>query len=443
MKKIIIPVSIVVFLIISSISSIGTDLDNQLGNEFDCQNSIEEDINYTDDNSNEYQTGLVEPDNWWIDAPFDPCDAKDRLPEKFDWRKEVSGGLPPVKDQKNCGSCWAFSTVGALECAVKIKYGLTVDLSEQWLVSCNTDNMGCNGGWFAHGYHLRQGNKDRETDKCGNSGAVLENDFIYKAWEKPCGCPYNHKYFIEDWSYIGHSHGVPSVDAIKQAIYDYGPVSAAVYAGFNFQYMYFGGVYDIDEGGSGVNHGIVLVGWDDSQGEEGVWILRNSWGPRWGEDGYMRIAYGTSNVGYGACYINFKAPKLKCEIDYPWGVLNFGDVHVGDSKTLEFDVKNTGEYGSYLHWKIYTDNIPKVGDWLIDPSEEFTLEKGEVTTVKLTFEPNPDYRGRFSGEIKVKNEDFTSNYVDIPIKIKVPRYRTVNNFFFNFLDQFPFLKLLF
>jgi hypothetical protein len=89
------------------------------------------------------------------------------------------------------------------------------------------------------------------------------------------------------------------VDAIKNAIYNYGPVAAAVCVDRYFQ-AYTGGIFTDPVPCRQVNHAIVLVGWDDAGG---YWILRNSWGTSWGEQGYMRIAYGTSQVGYAANYV--------------------------------------------------------------------------------------------------------------------------------------------
>ena len=240
--------------------------------------------------------GLVVPEDWWANERFDPCTPRRDLPVSFDWRD--LNGCTSVKDQGNCGSCWAFATVGALECAVKIKDSLETDLSEQWLVSCNRNGWGCDGGYVAHEYHMWK------TDPCDGTGAVLETEFPYVAAEAPCSCPYPHEYLIESWAYIGTGTGMPSVEAVKQAILDYGPVSVGVYADSAFQ-AYTGGVFNACQNNSGINHAVVLVGWDDSQGTAGVWFLRNSWGPAWGEGGYMRIEYGCSQVGYGASYVDY------------------------------------------------------------------------------------------------------------------------------------------
>jgi len=206
------------------------------------------------------------------------------VPSAYDWCS--LGGCTAVRDQGNCGSCWAFGTVGPVESNILIKDAAARDLSEQWLVSCNTDGYGCDGGWWAHKYFV-------------SPGAVYESDFPYTATDAPCGGPYTYHEKIASWAYVGNSYSVPSTDAIKQAIYDRGPVSAAVCVNTAFQ-LYSGGVFNPAISCTTMNHGIVLVGWDDSRG---AWRLRNSWGPDWGEDGYMWIAYGKNRVGYAAAYV--------------------------------------------------------------------------------------------------------------------------------------------
>jgi hypothetical protein len=240
--------------------------------------------------------GLREPDNWYKEAPFDPCTPAKNLPDAFDWRDQCN--LPPARNQGGCGSCWAFGTVGPLECNIAIKDDIIVNISEQYLVSCNNDDWDCSGGWWAHKYH------QWKYDLCYDVGAVMEADFPYAAANLPCNCPYPHQYRIESWSYIGDQSSIPSIDAMKQAILDYGPISVAVVSN-SAMHAYNGGVFNQTAGGD-VNHAVVLVGWDDNQGTDGVWLMRNSWGTWWGEDaGYMRIEYGCSKIGYGACYVNY------------------------------------------------------------------------------------------------------------------------------------------
>ena len=252
---------------------------------------------------------LEPPPDWEATARFDPMLPPDSgqlgLPASYDWRTQ--DGCTAVRNQGGCGSCWAFSTVGALECAIRIKTGVSADLSEQYLVSCNRSGWSCNGGWFAHAYHYDTTGKD------GRVGAVMEASKPYTATNGTCTGPYSHPYVINSWAYIdGTSGTVPSTNAIKQAILTYGPVSAAVYVNSAFQ-AYTSGVFNACTDAS-VNHAIVLVGWDDT---DQAWILRNSWSAGWGESGYMRIRYGCCRVGYGACYVNYGASDTGPTITTP------------------------------------------------------------------------------------------------------------------------------
>ncbi len=252
--------------------------------------------------------GLKVPEGWQESKKAPEIIPSLSLPSYFNWCDQ--GGCTPIKNQGSCGSCWAFATVGPLESNIKIKDGVTVDLSEQWLVSCNREGWGCNGGWWAHDYH------EWKTDPCGGKGAVLEANFPYTATDAPCNCPYPHHYLIDDWNYVTTSSEVPAVNLMKQAIMDYGPISVAVCVNSAFQ-AYTGGVFS-GPSCTNINHGVVLVGWDDSQGTNGVWFLRNSWGTGWGEGGYMRIGYGVSRVGYGASYVVY-TPQSRIQITLPNG----------------------------------------------------------------------------------------------------------------------------
>jgi len=242
--------------------------------------------------------GLVIPPDWERMARWDPCEPTRDLPVAFDWRDY--DGVTPVRSQGSCGSCWAFGAIGTVESVIKIEHGSNVNLSEQWLVSC-TDAGSCDGGWHGNAYEYLLCIGD--VDPCGDGGAVLESDFPYEAADVPCGCPYPHPYCLFSWAYIGGSGSVPNTAKIKQAIYDHGPVAAGVYVNDAF-WAYSGGVFNGCESET-INHVIVLVGWDDNQGPEGVWIGKNSWGTGWGESGFIRIPYGCSKIGFGSAYSDY------------------------------------------------------------------------------------------------------------------------------------------
>lgn len=220
------------------------------------------------------------------------------MPSAFNWCAQ--GKCTPIRDQGYCGSCWAFATVGAMESAVLIARPdidrNRLNFSEQFLVSCNRRGWGCDGGWWGHDYHtnLRIASEPM-------AGPVGERFFPYQASDVPCNSPYPHFWQARAWGYVS-TQQIPDVNTLKQALLRYGPLSVAVWVGPRFQ-SYTGGVFRTNEAPNSnhVNHGVVLVGWDDSQQ---AWIIRNSWGPYWGEGGYMRIGYGVSNIGYGATYVN-------------------------------------------------------------------------------------------------------------------------------------------
>ena len=314
--------------------------------------------------------GFTLENGWWKNAPFDPCSPRS-IPPAFDWR-DVSG-CPPIRNQGGCGSCWAFATVGALECAIRIQDGIDRDLSEQWLVSCNQSGWSCAGGSTAHDYHMWQ------TDPCGGTGAVPEEAFPYVAADVPCDCPYTHEYLIESWAYIGTPFDIPDTAAIKQAILDHGPVMASLYVNSAFQ-AYSGGVFNACENNMGTNHSVVLVGWDDNMGTEGVWILRNSWGTDWGDRGYMYIEYGCSLIGSAASYVDYPGYDPMDVLPHR-GMLAAG--RPGGPFTpcrTEYTLTNDGP--DSLQW------VSIVGDeWLSVVPSTGTLGPGAETRVNVCYNP--------------------------------------------------------
>lgn len=225
------------------------------------------------------------------------------LPTAYDAR--TLGIIPSVRDQGSCGSCWAFGTVGVMEVAVKLGGGPLSDLSEQFLVSCNRDDWSCSGGLTASKYHFNTPGYSQTA-----AGAVLESVKPYTASNGSCPSNYSKAYTATGWQFLtGSEWTMPTNDAIKNAIMTYGAVTAGVCVDNGWSsYTSTSGVYSSSSNvcGGYTNHQIVLVGWNDSTQS---WILRNSWGPSWGESGYMRIKYdpagSTSRVGEGTSWIRY------------------------------------------------------------------------------------------------------------------------------------------
>jgi cathepsin L len=239
-------------------------------------------------------TGLVPPRNLdgileaskppQISASEDGLLRSARLTQsRFDWRDQ--GRVSGVRDQGACGSCWAFATAGAFEGAYMIAANVPeVDISEEDLVRCSGAGS-CAGGWWAFDYLV-------------NTGCASENDYSYTATDGPCQQGLQRPYKASAWGYVGST----SVAALKSALVEYGPLTVAVSVTPLFQ-AYIGGVFDESTSGD-VNHGVTLVGWDDG---DGAWIIKNSWGVGWGENGYMRIKYGSNSIGYAAAWVRAKA----------------------------------------------------------------------------------------------------------------------------------------
>ncbi len=215
------------------------------------------------------------------------------LPEGWDWRS-ISGAdwTTPIKDQEQCGSCWAFGALAAYEARMKLaatNHGLMPDLSEQHLVSCSPGS--CSGGYM-----------DVTADWIVCNGTVDEICFPYIAMNGSCyeSCfdRDSRKYKGEGWSWASGDRNIIDEDRIKQEIFASGPVAAAmdVYTDF---YIYNGGVYQYTTGAFEGGHCVAIVGWG-KEGSTDYWICKNSWGTEWGEAGWFRIKMGEVNIGLEA-----------------------------------------------------------------------------------------------------------------------------------------------
>lgn len=202
------------------------------------------------------------------------------LPDSID---HVSlGHVSAVKNQGNCGSCWSFSAVGALEGAYHIKYGgsSVKTFSEQQLVSCDTVDSGCNGGWMDDAFTFAQKNGGLTTEDgypyksgtTGSSGTCVKTGYTNDANVAP-------KSFTDVQT--------KSVTALMSAVAQQ-PVSIAIQANQASFQSYSGGILT-GRCGTRLDHGVLLVGYGTENGVD-YWKVKNSWGESWGEKGYIRIA---------------------------------------------------------------------------------------------------------------------------------------------------------
>ena len=248
-----------------------------------------------------------------------------KLPEKWDWRSQ-GAGITPIRNQSSCGSCWAFGTVAALEGAIAMTDKQLVNLSEQHVLDCSNEGT-CGGGYWA--YSLIQ-----------NKGAVLEQGYPYKGYDQSCKAQKEYPYTIESY------HGVKSgdVEGMKAAIIKYGTVGVTMSVCGSIP-GYSGGVYDSKECNNYyTNHIVALVGWDDTVQHKyghGVWIVRNSWGTGWGDNGYGLFAYGTAKLEEDPTYVVYK-PEDPTDTDMD-GIRDINDNCKLQSNSDQKDIDHDGK----------------------------------------------------------------------------------------------------
>jgi len=211
-------------------------------------------------------------------------------PSSIDWRN--NGAVTSVKDQGQCGSCWTFSSTGAIEGAWAISKGQLVDLSEEQLVECATGisygSHGCNGGQMegAFKYVIQNG-------QCALSS------YPYTSSNGQSGS-------CETCSPVAHisscSDVKPNDQLSLKAAVALQPVSIAIEADTRYFQSYSSGILTSSSCGTNLDHGVLIVGYGNENGQD-YWLVKNSWGTTWGDKGYVKIARSDSINDPGICGI--------------------------------------------------------------------------------------------------------------------------------------------
>nr|XP_033780738.1 cathepsin K-like isoform X2 [Geotrypetes seraphini]XP_033780739.1 cathepsin K-like isoform X2 [Geotrypetes seraphini]XP_033780740.1 cathepsin K-like isoform X2 [Geotrypetes seraphini] len=229
----------------------------------------------------ETMTGLKVPPRRSLSNVTDPDDGEDQAPDSVDYRKK--GYVTPVRNQGACGSCWAFSSVGALEGQLKKKTGKLVNLSPQNLVDCVTKNEGCGGGYMTNAFEYVK----------ENLGIDSENAYPYIGEDEECHYnPVGKAAKCKGYKEVK----VGSEKALKSAVARVGPISVGIDAGLSSFMSYRKGIYydpDCDE--ADINHAVLVVGYGVQKGMK-YWIVKNSWGKDWGNKGYILMAREKNNT---------------------------------------------------------------------------------------------------------------------------------------------------
>jgi len=206
------------------------------------------------------------------------------LPATWDWRNK--NAVTPIKNQEQCGSCWAFSTTGSTEGCHSISKGQLVSLSEQNLMDCSTSygNEGCDGGLMTQAMQYI----------IANGGVDTEASYPYTAQDGTCQYnPSNSGATLT--SFVNVNSG--DENDLQSKVYT-GPTSVAIDASQASFQMYTSGVYsDPNCSSSQLDHGVLGIGWGhDTTSAMDYWNVKNSWGTDWGMNGFIWMARNDNNM---------------------------------------------------------------------------------------------------------------------------------------------------
>ncbi|XP_028971264.1 cathepsin S-like [Esox lucius] len=213
------------------------------------------------------------------------------IPDTLDWREK--GYVTSVKMQGSCGSCWAFSAVGALEGQLMKTTGNLIDLSPQNLVDCSSKygNEGCDGGFMTWAFQY----------VIDNNGIDSEHSYPYSGVQQPCKYnPAGRAANCSRYSFLPEG----DENMLKQGVATIGPISVAIDATRPHFAFYRSGIYNDPTCTKEPNHAVLAVGYGTMDGQD-YWLVKNSWSTFWGDQGYARMSRNKDNqcgIALWACY---------------------------------------------------------------------------------------------------------------------------------------------
>ena len=411
------------FIITVGIPIVDSEIDNIL--YINSENLILNDINEEYGCNNDDQLNNMYYNYPVMDTKYEPLDplyaspkpkTMENLPEYFNWM-DYNGKdwTSPVKNQLECGNCWDFAAIGALESIINIRENdskLDLDLSEQYVISCIPDAGGCRGGWayFAFKYIM-----EYLINGAYYNGVIPENCFPYIGVDKngntgtesglePVLCSEKCDDWdkqltpIKDCGYWIPDGSIEDREAIKTQIIQNGPVCS--YHAVSQQFMTWGEEHHNSTdyypfiSASGIGHVVVIVGWknDASIGRGGYWIIKNSWGDDWGYNGYFNLEYNSLNIdSYQIDWVEYESNETNWLPSKPF----FSGPEEGDiDQELVFLVNSIDPIDRNVYYLMDFGDGTET-DW-IGP-----YNSGEIVSITHSWSD----KGLFNVKVKSKNSD--------------------------------------